>query len=67
MITAMPTDLPPFKVHEEPAPQADPASRNSWIATIVAISFLALLCTKLYPPLPGYSLAETPAELQLSP
>ena len=61
----MPTDLPPRR----PRPYSDlePQTRALLFADLMLLSVLVLLCHKFYPSLPGYSLAPSSIDLQLSP
>lgn len=60
----MPTNLPPRRPqHYNLTLQA----RALFIASLMLLSVLVLVCHKFYPALPGYSLAPTSADLQLSP
>jgi hypothetical protein len=59
----MPTNLPPRHAPEAP----DPGYRNVMIAGACLLAVLGLICEKFYPPTPGYSLARSSADIQLSP
>ena len=62
----MPTELPPRK--EPPPPdRGNDGFRHLMIAATVLLSVLCLLVERAYGPLPGYSLAPTAGDLQLSP
>jgi hypothetical protein len=62
----MPTELPPRR--ELPPPdRGDEGFRHLMIAATVALSMLGLIVEQAYGPLPGYSLAQTHGDLQLSP
>jgi len=60
---AMPTNLPPRRPAEEP----DPGLRNVMIAGACLLGVLGLVCEKFYSPTPGYSLARSSDDIQLSP
>jgi hypothetical protein len=59
----MPTDLPPRRPAEEP----DPGYRNVMIAGACLLAVLGLVREKFYPAAPGYSLARSSDDIQLSP
>ena len=59
----MPTSLPP----RTPPRKIDTETRALLLASLLLVNVLVLVCHKFYPSLPGYSLAQTSAELQLSP
>jgi len=59
----MPTDLPPRRAEEAP----DPGLRNIMIAGACLLGVLGLVCEKFYSPTPGYSLARSSDDIQLSP
>jgi hypothetical protein len=59
----MPTDLPPRRAPETP----DPGFRDVMIAGACLLAALGLVCEKFYPPTPGYSLARSIDDIQLSP
>lgn len=61
----MPTILPPRR--PRPYPDPDPQTRALMIASLMLLSVFVLVCHNFYPALPGYSLATTSADLQLSP
>jgi hypothetical protein len=61
----MPTILPPRR--PRPYPDLDPKTRALMFASLMLLSVLVLVCHKFYPSLPGYSLAASAADLQLSP
>lgn len=61
----MPTILPPRRPH--PYPDLEPQTIALMFASLMLLSVLALVCHKFYPPLPGYSLAASSSDLQLSP
>ncbi len=61
----MPTVLPPRR--PRPYPDLDPQTRALMIASLMLLSVLVLVCHKFYPALPGYSLAPTATDIQLSP
>jgi hypothetical protein len=62
----MPTELPSRR--ELPPPnRGDSGFRDFLIAATVALSMLGLIVERAYGPLPGYSLAQSQGELQLSP
>lgn len=61
----MPTVLPPRR--PRPYPDLDPQTRALMIASLMLLSVLVLVCHKFYPALPGYSLAPTTTDIQLSP
>jgi hypothetical protein len=61
----MPTDLP-IRRDEQPE-RRDPGFRNLLIAATLLVSVLGLLCERSFGPTPGYSLAQNPTEIQLSP
>ena len=60
----MPTVLPPRRPEY---PRLDAESRTLGIAALLLLAPLTLACDKFFPPLPGYSLAPTVNDLQLSP
>ena len=62
----MPTELPAPRTPTPPGDR-DGGLRNVVAAGIMLVATVALLCGKVYPPLPAYSLNISPAELQLSP
>lgn len=59
----MPTTLPPPPEHRK----LDPETRALMLASLMLLSVLVLVCHKFYPSLPGYSLAASVNDLQLSP
>lgn len=61
----MPTRLPPRR--PRPYPDLEPETRALMIASLMLLSVLVLVCHKFYPALPGYSLAPTVTDIQLSP
>jgi hypothetical protein len=61
----MPTELPPRR--PRPYANLEPQTRALLFASLMLLSVLVLVCHKFYPVLPGYSLAPTSADLQLSP
>jgi hypothetical protein len=61
----MPTNLPPRR--SRPYPDLEPQTRALLFASLMLLMVLGLVCHKFYPALPGYSLAPTSADLQLSP
>jgi hypothetical protein len=61
----MPTVLPPRR--PRPYPDLEPQTRALMIASLMLLPVLVLVCHKFYPALPGYSLAATSADIQLSP
>lgn len=65
----MPTALPPRQRH--PAPKAKSEAGDTLVPVLIICTLLfanaALYCEKFYPPLPGYALAASPVDLQLSP
>jgi hypothetical protein len=61
----MPTTLPPRR--PRPYPDLEPETLALMLAALLLLSVLVLLCAKFYPGLPGYSLAASAADLQLSP
>jgi hypothetical protein len=61
----MPTTLPPRR--PRPYPDLDPNTRALMFASLMLLSVLVLVCHKFYPSLPGYSLAVSASDLQLSP
>jgi hypothetical protein len=61
----MPTELPTRR--DTASERRDPGFRNLLIAVTLLMSVLGLLCERSFGPTPGYSLAETHGELQLSP
>jgi len=58
----MPTSLPPRAPRK-----VDAETRALLVASLLLVNVLVLVCHKFYPPVPGYSLAQTSADLQLSP
>jgi hypothetical protein len=63
----MPTSLPPRRPEEAPDGTPDPGFRNVMIAGACLLAVLGLTCEKFYPPTPGYSLARSTDDIQLSP
>lgn len=63
----MPTFLPERRPIEPHPENRDPGFRDVMCAAAVLLMVLGLLCEQRLPPTPGYSLAQTPSELQLSP
>jgi hypothetical protein len=63
----MPTFLP---VRSEPPPERpepEPEFRNVMVASAMLLLVLGLVCGKYLPPTPGYSLARSSSDIQLSP
>jgi hypothetical protein len=60
----MPTILPPRGPRH---PKLEPETRALMLASLMLLSVLVLVCHKFYPSLPGYSLAASASDLQLSP
>ena len=67
----MPTNLPPRQRHPAPQPGENRRDGDFMVPMLIICALLfangALFCEKFYPPLPGYSIANSPAEIQLSP
>jgi len=67
----MPTILPPRQHRPDPQPEENRRDGDLMVPVLIICALLfangALFCEKFYPPLPGYSLASSPAEIQLSP
>jgi hypothetical protein len=63
----MPTELPTRRKSETEPERGSDGFRHLLIAATVALSMLCLIAERAYGPLPGYSLAPTAGELQLSP
>jgi hypothetical protein len=61
----MPTGLP--ERGPEPKRRSDVEIRPLLIASVLLLTVVACICAKFYPPVAGYSLATSTAELQLSP
>ena len=61
----MPTSLP-FR-RSKPGETRDPGWRNVMIAGAILLSVLCLVCEQSLGPTSGYSLVDTPGQLQLSP
>ena len=61
----MPTSLPSRQPN--PIETRDPGWRNVMIAGAILLSVLCLICEQSLGPTSGYSLVDTPGELQLSP
>lgn len=61
----MPTGLP--ERGPEPKRQSDAEIRPLLIAGVLLLTVVACICARFYPPTPGYSLAISTADLQLSP
>jgi hypothetical protein len=59
----MPTELPPRR-RSEPR---DKGFRDAMIAGACLLAVLGLVCEKYLPATPGYSLAQSPDQIQLSP
>ena len=59
----MPTDLPLRRKPEAP----DKGFRDVMIAGACLLGVLGLVCEKYMPPTPGYSLARSADDIQLSP
>jgi hypothetical protein len=65
--TTMPTLLPKRRPPEPHPENRDPGFRDLVCAGAFLLMVLGLLCEQRLPPTPGYSLAQTPNEIQLSP
>lgn len=63
----MPTLLPKRRPVEPHPENRDSGLRDVIAAGAVLLMVLGLLCEQRLPPTPGYSLAQTPVEIQLSP
>jgi hypothetical protein len=64
----MPTTLLPRRDQTPESPEpADLEFRNLICAAAMLLAVLGLVCEKYYPSTPGYSLAESPNDIQLSP
>jgi hypothetical protein len=61
----MPTPLPSRRT--PPPPRRDPGIRDVMIAAVLLLATVGLICQKTFPPTPGYSLAVSISDLQLSP
>jgi hypothetical protein len=61
----MPTRLPTR--HSDEHRKLDAEGRALMLASVLLLATLTLACHKFLPPLAGYSLAASAAELQLSP
>jgi hypothetical protein len=61
----MPTLLP--RRRTPPPERRDPGIRDVLIAAVLLLATVGLICQKTYPPTPGYSLAASSSDLQLSP
>jgi hypothetical protein len=59
----MPTPLPSRRI----PPPRDPGIRDVMIAAVLLLATVGLICQKTFPPTPGYSLAVSISDLQLSP
>jgi hypothetical protein len=59
----MPTEQPPRR-RSEPR---DKGFRDAMIAGACLLAVLGLVCEKYLPATPGYSLAQSPDQIQLSP